>query len=330
MESFERLNTSKYQVSSGSTVGGRNGNAYRLSYDSNDELRLLLPVTNATVTVGFAHKSNDPLHGDNSPFLYLEGDAGATTHIQLRHQDTKWKLYRGSNVIAESDPGYVLTSTWRYIELRAYMHDSSGEGQVWVDGDLVIDFTGDTKEGGTNAYFDTLRFAHSAGATANDSGDDDIDDLYITTSTTGRLGDSVVLSSGPDGDGNYSEFDPQGAGSNYVEVDEVTYDDDTTYVSSASSGVIDSYTFTDIPTTDLDVQAVMLDGRARYAGASGSAKLLARVGGSDYFGSDHTLASGYATWVEVWEDNPDTASPWTPSEVNGAEFGVGDSSGGAI
>tara|TARA_R110002126_G_scaffold70402_1_gene177183 strand:- start:945 stop:2222 length:1278 start_codon:yes stop_codon:yes gene_type:complete len=54
-----------------------------------------------------------------------------------------WKAFRGGNEIASSSSSGTL-QTWAFLEMEVYSHVSNGRFKVWLDGVLIIDFTGNT------------------------------------------------------------------------------------------------------------------------------------------------------------------------------------------
>ena len=51
------------------------------------------------------------------------------------------------------------------------------------------------------------------------------------------------------------------------------------------------------------------------------ARAVARVNSTDYVGTTKALGEGYGTVENVFDENPDTSTAWTPTTFNGAEFG---------
>lgn len=59
-----------------------------------------------------------------------------------------WRAYRGSTEIADS--GITpATGQWYLVEMEVYSHDTNGIFKVWLDNNLIIDFSGDTLDGTT-------------------------------------------------------------------------------------------------------------------------------------------------------------------------------------
>lgn len=118
---------------------------------------------------------------------------------------------------------------------------------------------------------------------------------------------------------------PDGGEENYEDVDEVTTDEDTTYVtedgafwgrdlynigaSSMASGTIDSVTvYARCKVSQLADQA--------------SLKIACKSGSTIGEGDEETLTTSYVNYSKTWTLNPDTSSAWTVSEINSLQVGV--------
>ena len=226
-------------------------------------------------------------------------------------------VYRSSTLLGSTDPGIISQQTWHYIECYAKIDNSVGEVILKVDGGEELNLTNqDTFHAGVNTNIASVAFS-----AIYSSIECWYDDLYIDDA--GFLGDIKVVTKLPDSDGTHTDFTPQGAGSHYVEVDDTSPDDDTTYVEGKDKGDQESF---GIPTTGLDGEIVGVQ-LTQYAKKTDVAtcgiKNLVRVGGTDYLAStERFLSTGYNFFTDIWENNPDTSNPWKKSDIDNAEFGV--------
>lgn len=128
---------------------------------------------------------------DDFGIMSFCGDAGATCHIYLDWSGNYIQARRGQRgtVIATASSPMPTTTVgqWVYLVAEVTVNDTTGTVKVWMDGTLVINFTGDTRNGGTSTSPDTVKIG---GFYATDVG---MDDLYIATGYLGDPGDVTDL-----------------------------------------------------------------------------------------------------------------------------------------
>lgn len=304
------------------TADGRYG--YGLRINSNTTGAAVRDITaSAVVVVGFAFRRNGTNTGESFagiPGLY--GDSGATLHLQMRpvFTDGSWKFYRGTTLLGTSATGLINTADWNYLEAKATIHDSTGTFIVRHNGTEIFNFTGDTKNGGTNSTIDFVRFGTNSGY------DCDIDDVYILdgtgTSLNDFLGDSKVVSSVPTADSTPLQWTPSTGTDHYALVDE-TPANTTDYVSNAVDGEIDMVTVATFADSGHTVHAAQLTSNAAKDDA-GARSFRHRVD-SDTFvstGTDKGLSTSFQTWWDLFATDPDGGGAWTIAQLNAAKFGV--------
>jgi hypothetical protein len=136
------------------------------------------------------------------------------------------------------------------------------------------------------------------------------------------IGDVTISALLPTGAGNSTGWTPS-AGSNYDCANEAAPNDDTDYNSTSTLNAKDLYAFADAP-AGADIRAVQVLASVRKgAEGPGQVKLVTRSGSTDYDGVAQGIAgTAYAYVREVQETDPATASPWSESGFNAAEFGI--------
>jgi hypothetical protein len=274
-------------------------------------------VNKSTIYFGIAIKKVidiAPQYSSNYPLLTIYDEARA---MQIRiHLMPAFslKVYDGaSNVLGESSNSVFPDQRWCYLEVKIIISDTVGEVEIKVDEAQVLNLTSKDTKNGTD-YIRYIRYR-----AINASQETWFDDFYIDDAQF--HGDSRVLFFFPEENGSYSDFTPS-AGSNYENVDEVTPDDDDTYNVGNDEGDKDSYGV-DASGVSGIVRGVQVSNLLRKTGTlSVKTKELLKTGGSDFLGDEKTLSTDYHYGVKLWENNPDTSNPWTPSEVDAAEFGV--------
>lgn len=279
------------------------------------------------------------------PFHVLLGDNGTTSHLYLVVNNVgALQLWRGDGrlinvgsgayipngtMIGTSAAGLVDTN-WHYIEIGATIDPTTGAVTVQFDGTVVITFSGNTKNGGTNNSIDAVCYQ---GVNGNyfggfmDVGTPVVDDLYIANSlgsvNNSFLGDVRVQTLMPNADGTFTQWTPTGSSSHYQNVNEVP-DNTATFNSSATPGQIDTYALTNtLPGTGtiFGVQQVTTAAKSD----SGSASLIPVLLMPDStlcYGATRLPGTSWATYEDLYEKNPDGNVAWTTTVLDGMEAGV--------
>lgn len=309
----------------------------------NSPASLLRPIPpSAAIYTGAAIKVGLELDGNGSnPTANLFGvcsDGGVTGHVYLRRLTltNAIALYRGDanagtigspsgTQIAVSSAG-VLDGNWHYVELYAVIHDTTGRVTVKVDGNTVIDFTGDTRNGGTSMNIDAVRFRTAIYSSWTPNSPISIDDLYIcdSTGTTNNtfLGDVRVQSMMPNGAGSSTQLTPTGAANNYANVNETPYNS-ATYNASSTAGQRDTYSLSDLVANTTSVIGVQSVAHMQKSDAgTANAKIALKSGAGVYYDTTQSLGSSTAAYTQMRETDPATSAAWTVSNANALEAGM--------
>ena len=287
----------------------------------------------AAVQVGLeSGNSSDP----TGNLFGVYGDNGTTGHIYLRRLSTNaLVVYRGDanagslgspsgTQIATSAAG-TLDGNWHYIEMFATINATTGQVIVKVDGTQVINFTGNTKNGGTSTNIDALRF-RTGKYFNNPNAVISLDDLYIcdATGTVNNtfLGDVRVQSMVPNAAGSSTQLTPTGSANNYANAGESPYND-ATYNASSTVGQRDTYALSDLianTTTIFGVQSVAHMQKSDAGVAN--AKVALKSGASVYYDNTQSLGSTATAYTQVRETDPATSAAWTVGNANNLEAGM--------
>lgn len=278
-----------------------------------------LTTTLSTITVGFALQMST-ISASQVVFQVRTTGAGNIAQIRINADGSVSILNSGGTTIASSAAGLFIAGAWNYIELKLVIAGASGSCEVQINGVNGIATTtgnfGSTNAGVVNMYAD--RFIMP------DNSDMYFDDLYVTDSSSpnaGFMGDVHVYTYFPDADGTYLDFVPNTGSTHYTQVDDNPPDDDTTYVSAASSGDRDSYDYPNVAPGI--IKGIQINQYCRKSGSGLSqVKPLVRSGGSDYAGAAQTVVASYFDFTTLYDENPDTSAAWTATEFNAAEFGT--------
>ena len=128
----------------------------------------------------------------------------------------------------------------------------------------------------------------------------------------------------PNAAGNYSECDPIGDTANYLCVDEVVSDNDSTCVRTWGGATeLDTYNIDDHSEGKGAIDSVTIYNRTRVTSGTHASEVALRTYGTDYFGTYTPISStSYTNISAVWTTNPDTTDNWTWDEIDALEIGV--------
>jgi len=264
---------------------------------------------------------------ENQRDVAFRGDGNTVTHLTLRYENStdNWKVYRGTGAgtLLGTSSGTHANLETKFLEFKFTIHDTTGIIQIWLDKVLVLNLTGqDTKNGGTDAFIDTI---------VGISGSYQIDNLQIINglgdAPTDRVGPVFVRHSLGNANGNASQWDGSDGNQtdNYLLFDDPagTNDGDTTYIETSVASEKDQVGHPDIAETPVTVVAVDAIHISKDTLAGGNTmRQNTRISAVDYNGSTDTLTASYAAYGKVWSVSPATAVAWTRAEYNGSEFGL--------
>jgi hypothetical protein len=265
-----------------------------------------------------------------SRILFVAGDAGATVHLTVSYSSTgAIELRRGllAGTVIQTSTDAVPNGAWNFIELSATINDTTGRAIVRLNGVVVIDYTGDTKNAGTNSTIDSVGIGGINYL---------FDDWYICDGTGARnndfLGDVRVQTLYPSGAGSMTQLTPTGVANNWDNVNDSPLV--TTTYNATSTGGWDLYASDDLPpsvVSVLGVQAVV-SALKTNAGSVNVYGVLNPDNGSNYGngkGAIHSLGTSVATYADLWENVPTSTvsgiaagTRWTKALVNAIEVGV--------
>lgn len=258
--------------------------------------------------------------GTTGEMLTLKSGSTQVCRLQVQSTGNPLRVLNSGSTVIATGTTPINSNTWCYVEVKCFVNTgtpANGSVAVQLNGvSEIAPTTGNFGSSSMNAITigPQVNFVHGA-----------VDDVYVldTTGTTNNnfLGDVRVTTHYPNADGTHSQWSPTGGGSHFSQVNEHPPDGDTTYVSDANPGDIDTYAFDDVDggATVFGVQA-NLYARKDDANTRQIAPVV-RQAGTDYVGTTATLGSGYAYYSQLYDTDP-TGSAWTATNFNADEFGV--------
>jgi hypothetical protein len=229
--------------------------------------------------------------------------------------------------VLETSTLVMVVDTWYLIEI--YFKEANapnGRFVVYVDGNKIIDYTGDTQPAATTT-FDNIIFDKTSTTHVS------VDDLALND-TAGAVdnswcGDGVVVKVEPDGNGTHNNWHGSDADDvdNYQMCQEFPKDDDTTYVyHDNTSGVQQQFAMSHLSFTGYTILRIYAEARARKTAAVAMTLKLGQLaaGGADVVSAGRALYTGAYNRV-VGDDsfvNPVDTNPWEEADIDAIEFVV--------
>lgn len=281
-------------------------------------------VLMSTGYVGVAVKATPGIFGGNFIISAIDSFHGA------KHASAGFNASNGAPFIVDKNGttvttgtvGSIPSNTWGYLEAR-FTIGHGGVGIVtvrWNGINVCQNTTADfwnTSGGGTQSF---NRFELNPQG-LNMSGF--IDDTYVNDNNTDAgtypnnsfNGDVSVTPLYAIAD-NSVTWTPL-TGSNYQMIDDITFDGDTTYNTTAAASSEDLFSFASLPSYISGVIAVQLVGAFRED-APGVRTLSQHISssGTDVTGASRVLNTGYSYWSDFWTLDPHTGVNWTLTAVN--------------
>jgi hypothetical protein len=228
------------------------------------------------------------------------------------------------SVVATSVNPVIFAGQYHHIEARFVIDNTVGAIEVRVDERIVIDVSGiDTQAtsavGANFACVSLLSSVNWESAWRMDIAD------FFAWDSTGTInndfiGDHQYLTNYADADGIVTDWVRNTGSNDFGAIDDVTPDEDTTYIEASSASDVSEFTMTDLPASVNEVIGVHMLVRARKTLAGTTAlqsELLPDVSPeTPATGADHALTEGYAYYADLFDANPATSVRFTPAEFN--------------
>jgi hypothetical protein len=337
-DSFDHytLAADKYEAVNGTctitSLAARNGSSGMVA-GTNWYVRKNLNVNAPTLVAGCAFKmQNAPGTG----FCGLLGFADSgTVQVSARINSAGYlSLVKGGGPTIIGNNALPVTpynNVWHYIELLVtFSTTTTGVATLRLDGQLIQTTTAVITAASANSSANQVLYGEMWG-----SGSCYIDDAYCCdatgslAATTTFLGDIKVVQSPPTGQGTHAWAigGSSPAATNWQST--TTEDVDVTYVSSATPGDRDHYTFPAISLTGTIFGVIMwCQARKDDVGVRQIA-VTCTSAGSDLVGTTQTLSGGaapgnYGYYPQIFQTDPhgSTSTAWTLSALNAADFGI--------
>jgi hypothetical protein len=257
----------------------------------------------------------------------------STTNVAWLGIDATNHLQASATTIGvlETSSTTITTNTWYLFEIYFKEDDDpNGRFMVYMDGNIVINYTGDTKPS-TDTTFDNIMLRHGG---VGFSGAMHIDDLALndTDNSDGKndnswCGDGIIGKIYPTGSGatnNWLNSGSTSSSNNYTYVDSFPYSSASyVYASGSSTGAQDQYTMSSLSLSGVTITRIWAESRAKKTQANTNSMKIGFLpsGGTDQLSGSLTMSLDYNRCIggEVLT-NPVTGSGWTTADVNALQY----------
>jgi len=245
---------------------------------------------------------------------------GAGGYIELLRG---YFLFAATVVATSSSPINPNVSHWFAIKLEAL--SVGGSAEVWVDGALVVSFSGDTRGHPSDSDWDQVYFASNGFGQAGLAPDYTIDDLIITDDSTGRLEEQFCLGVRRPSSvfGGNLVGTPETNADRWKNIDEAPTDQ-ADYNEASSNGDEDSYNLTNLTVSSSSILCAVVWTEASRSGSLTQIEASVVSNGTSLYGTPETIAaSGWSSHDLILETDPDTGTAWTPAAADSITLRAG-------
>lgn len=252
---------------------------------------------------------------DNSNGLSVRSIDGDATKIGF-------SKYNDSTIVSSVKHGWS-TFTWHHVEVATYIHETSGWFKVWVDGILILDYSGSTSPLGSGSP-QLGRVSFSAFPANLDTYYDDIVvwDETGTDFAHSRLAEHRIDTLWVNGNGDANELTASPSVDNHLNVDETPFHDSgTTHNHTASDGVKELYAMENLSRTPRDIYGVTVHAWAQGPTLGTEMTQLIKSGGTEISGNQVHTASSYG-FHQTRRGKNQVNNAWSKSDIDSIQCGV--------
>lgn len=303
---------------------------------ASDNILYVLPSALNTVYVKFVAQ-RDLTTGLARIVLFENSGGTVLVEIKIDNATARLKAYVGAALVATGTTVVPNGSVNVRFEAMVFIDQTSGRIRTKIDGQLDIDFTGDTDPTAGSTVAQIRHMPNdSLGPSAYYIG---YDSIIVRDDTWPGITEEYAAV--PNGIGTYTSIPNavyQGGDTvHWQTVDEVMPHNTTPagiqtqrsldYVwgVDADVGTKDSFALSDvsIPAGWMIASAqVEFSARASAAGGAPAVASFLRTGGADFEGAAQALTTSWKPYKQFYENNPQSGAGWSQAEINAAEVGV--------
>lgn len=233
-----------------------------------------------------------------------------------------------STLLGTSSVPVITANAYQHVETMVFFSNTVGTVEVRVNGVTVLSLSGiDTVN---TANVECSQVGIQCGCTGlfiQHFVTSDVDDIFCWDNSgsynNGFIGDRRVLTLFPNANTATADWTAVGAATGYECIDEANPNDDTDYISASTVGNVSQFGLQNLPSGISVVNAVVMVERARKTEAgTANTKVSVVSGASSAAGADKPLTEIYTYRQDVFQTDPVSAAPFTPTDVNNLQFKV--------
>jgi hypothetical protein len=227
-----------------------------------------------------------------------------------------------NNWVATDPTTVYLNRRWYLIEAHLKLGSSNGVVEVKMDGNLMLQYTGNTNPNSRSAIT-RVTFANTMNVTF-------WDDIAINDTSGSEdnswCGDGRIVLLKPNANGDTNQWTPS-SGNNYECVDEgFPANDDTDYVTTDTTNQKDLYNLENwsLPSNSI-IKRVWAIARAKKTSSDlASINIGLKTNSQEYWmASDTPLITTYKNYYgNQYTKNPATSNDWTIDDINNLQVGI--------
>jgi hypothetical protein len=298
---------------------------HALSFGAASRVRRVLGGPKTTVGMGAAYYLDAlPTSNDNQRIFEFR-DTGNASQVTIGVQSTGTISVKRGGVggveIGLTESPAITAEAYQHVEAMVFFSNTVGTVEVRVNGVTVLSLTGVDTVATSNVECSQVVFSGGQGGGAQGGRMDDVfcyDDTGSFNNTF--IGDRRVLTLFPDADTVQADWTPVGSGTGFGAIDEANPDGDTTYISAGipdSNGVVSEFGMENLPAGVSAISGVVLVNMSRKTEAGiANVQMSIISGASETAGTDQPMTEIYTYRQDVFEIDPASAAPFTPSEVD--------------
>lgn len=282
--------------------------------------RMAVPTPVKALGVGarFYRTSLPPSNGLRPVLIGYRTIANARMYDLIVEPNGSLSVYdSGSNLIATTTIPIFTTNTWQHIEF--FVDSETGDIEVRREGIPVLTATESVPQ---NVLVGIIGWTNRQNLNSNTGLGLYMKGLVVwdTTGTYNNdfMGTVHVVGCPVATDDSNAGWIPS-TGSYVAEVVDEDVPNDTDYASAAAAAAVVEMTMADVPNDTTSVRGVITVFRGlKTDGGDANVQVSLKSVAAYDAGTNHAITPTATYWWDVSEEDPNTASPWTPGTFNDA------------
>ena len=315
-----------YQLQSltGFTVNNTTGRRGTACLDATGVVTLItfnfpVAITDPDMVLGFAFSTQDFTPGTGRIIELFDDTNSKMVKVSINGAGAIVLENSVTATTVQTADSFVPLNTFMYLEVVHNRDNTTGSVELFKDGVSILSISGeDTDRGNPMAAW---KFVDGVAVGVK------FDDMYLLDGTgatnNSRLGDVRVDVEFMSSDGATTDFIPFSAGANYLQLDEIIVDDDTTFVESGSISDEDYHQVT-APTLGTQIYGVQQCTSHRKTDAgivTMNLKTVTSGGSGKKTHTQTTSQDSYKMTLAIHDTDPDDSATWTDSKIGNTEWG---------